>query len=92
MVPRQDFATMVQLTEKAEEYETFLRASQSFRQPPPPSLALIPETAYHRSKNSEKAVVTAAVESVTKPRQNSCNEVKRPCSPQNSRPGKPGLQ
>lgn len=53
MVPRQDFATIVQLTEKAEEYETF----QSSRQSPPPSLALVPETAYHRSKNSEKSVV-----------------------------------
>lgn len=38
---------------ESAEYDTF----QSFRQSPPPSLALVSESAYHRSKNSEKAVV-----------------------------------
>lgn len=61
MVRRSDFATIPELTRRAEEYEAYLRDRSTFRPPPPPSLALVPETAYVSKRRMERAFDHAAV-------------------------------
>ncbi|KAG8303568.1 hypothetical protein J6590_007247 [Homalodisca vitripennis] len=46
---------------KAEQYEEYLRARNTYRPPPLPSLALVPETAYCAKKKIDKSHETSAV-------------------------------
>lgn len=59
MIRRHDFTSLSELTARAEEYEAYVRARQTYRPPPPPSQALVKETAYVRNKNPCRANVAA---------------------------------
>lgn len=62
MVRRQDFGTLTQLIERAEEYEAFVREKNAFRPPPPPNMSLVEETAYHPRKRFDRNLDTSQVE------------------------------
>lgn len=61
MVRRQDFGTLAQLIERAEDYEAYLRERNAFRPPPPPAMALVQETAYRHRKSSDRAFDSLAI-------------------------------
>lgn len=54
MVRRSDFRTLEELISRAEDYETYLRDKNSFRPPPPPAMALLPETAYTPKSRADR--------------------------------------
>lgn len=61
MVRRQDCVSLAQLMERAEEYEAYLRDRETFRPPPPPTMALVPEVAYQHKKTFVRALDSSAV-------------------------------
>lgn len=62
LVRRSEFYTLERMIELAEEYEAYLREKSSFRSPPPPSVALVPETAYYHKKRADRPLDSAVVE------------------------------
>jgi len=64
MIRRQDFTTLPELIERAEEFEELVRERKTFRPPPPASQALVPETAYVARKRQDRAIDIAAVDPV----------------------------
>lgn len=61
MVRKQDCTSLARMMEGAEEYETYLRGRDSFRPPPTPAQALMPETAYYNKRRPERPFDSAAV-------------------------------
>lgn len=61
MIRRQDFGTLAQLMERAEDYEAYVRDKSTFRPPPPPNMSLVQETAYHPKKRPERSWDSAVV-------------------------------
>lgn len=74
MVRRSDFNTLPELTLRAEEYEAFEKARRDFRPPPPPSHAMVQETAYFHRRRPERMCEGAVVDKAIKV--NSCSAQK----------------
>ncbi|KAG8268739.1 hypothetical protein J6590_019304 [Homalodisca vitripennis] len=58
---RQECRTISDMIHQAEQYEEYLRARNTYRPPPLPSLALVPETAYCAKKKFDKSHEASAV-------------------------------
>ncbi|KAG8314508.1 hypothetical protein J6590_091511 [Homalodisca vitripennis] len=52
---RQKCRTISEMIHHAEQYEEYVRARNTYRPPPVPSLALVPETAYYAKKKFDKS-------------------------------------
>lgn len=51
---RHDFFSLEHMLQQAEHVESYMRERTLFQPPPPPEMALIPETAYHPTKKTSK--------------------------------------
>lgn len=89
MVCWNDFTTLDELIDKAENYEAYVRARNSFRPPPTPAVALVPELAYTpRNRIDRRPYHTSIVETTDNlelaPRRR--RDQPQPLSPRSDRP------
>lgn len=63
MIRRQDFCSLAELIERAEEFEELVRERKTFRPPPPASQALVPETAYVARRRNDRSMDVAVLDS-----------------------------
>lgn len=87
MIRRQDFSSLTELIERAEEFEELVRERKTFRPPPPASQALVPETAYVARRRNDRSLDIAVLDSLLpETLQPQPRPVSQPSQTNNSRP------